>query len=84
MIPIFEGGKTIHDLDHVATVIGVLDNSHEEEEHKIERSWDRGFESHSRHGCLYCVRSFCVYAVALRRIYPPSKVSYRLCIESRN
>jgi hypothetical protein len=24
--------------------------------------WDRGFESHSRHGCLY-VRLFCVCAV---------------------
>jgi hypothetical protein len=25
--------------------------------------WDRGFESHSRHGCLYCVRLFCVSVV---------------------
>jgi hypothetical protein len=24
--------------------------------------WDRGFESHSRHGCL-CVRLFCVCVV---------------------
>jgi hypothetical protein len=26
-------------------------------------SWCRGFESHSRHGCLYCVLLFCVYVV---------------------
>jgi hypothetical protein len=25
--------------------------------------WDRGFESHSRHGCVYCVRLFCVCVV---------------------
>jgi hypothetical protein len=28
----------------------------------LER-WDRGFESRSRHGCLYCVRLLCVYIV---------------------
>jgi hypothetical protein len=28
---------------------------------RFER-WDRGFESHSRHGCL-CVRLFCVCVV---------------------
>jgi hypothetical protein len=28
----------------------------------LER-WYRGFESHSRHGCLYCVRLFCVCVV---------------------
>jgi hypothetical protein len=27
--------------------------------HSLER-WDRGFESHSRHGCLYYMRLFCV------------------------
>jgi hypothetical protein len=26
-------------------------------------SWDRGFESHSRHACLYCVSFFCVCVV---------------------
>jgi hypothetical protein len=26
-------------------------------------SWDRGFESHSRHWCLHCMRLFCVYIV---------------------
>jgi hypothetical protein len=54
----------------------------------LER-WDRGFESHSRHGCLYCVRLFCVHVVlcggrgALRQAASPSKESYRLCIGSR-
>jgi hypothetical protein len=44
--------------------------------------WDRGFESHSRNGCLYCVRLSCVCVVlsvqvhALRRADPPSKESY--------
>jgi hypothetical protein len=28
----------------------------------LER-WDRGFELHSRHGCLYCVRLFIVCVV---------------------
>jgi hypothetical protein len=28
----------------------------------LER-WDRGFESRSRHGCLFCVRLFCVCVV---------------------
>jgi hypothetical protein len=32
--------------------------------HSLER-WDRGFESHSKHGCL-CVRLFCVYIVLSR------------------
>jgi hypothetical protein len=30
----------------------------------LER-WDRGFESHSRHGCLYCMRLFCVCVFVL-------------------
>jgi hypothetical protein len=30
----------------------------------LER-WDRGFESHSRHGCL-CMRLFCVFVVLCR------------------
>jgi hypothetical protein len=47
--------------------------------------WDRGFESYSRHGCLYCkllfcICLFCVQVAALRRADPPSKESYRLCI----
>jgi hypothetical protein len=47
--------------------------------------WDRGFESHSRHGCLrafilsLCL--FCVQVAALRRADPRSKESYRLCID---
>jgi hypothetical protein len=39
------------------TIIGFLDFVFA----RIER-WDRGFESHSRHGCLY-VRLFCVCVV---------------------
>jgi hypothetical protein len=27
------------------------------------KHWDRGFESHSRHECLYCMRLFCACAV---------------------
>jgi hypothetical protein len=43
------------------------------------KHWNRGFESHLRHGCL-CVYSVCVvYVAALRRADPPSKESYRLC-----
>jgi hypothetical protein len=46
--------------------------------------WDRGFESHSRHGCLsafiLCLCCpVCRQAVALRRDDSPSKESYRLC-----
>jgi hypothetical protein len=44
----------------------------------LER-WDRGFESHSRHGCL-CVRLFCVcvvLCVGSGLADPPSKESYR-------
>jgi hypothetical protein len=45
--------------------------------------WDRGFESHSRHGCL-CVRLFCVCVVlcvgsGLATGWSPSKESFRLC-----
>jgi hypothetical protein len=46
--------------------------------------WDRGFESHSRHGCLcpfILFVLFFVQVVALRRADPPSKESYRLCIK---
>jgi hypothetical protein len=48
------------------------------------KRWDRGFESHSGHGCLLCV---CVYSVfvlpcvqvsALRRADHTSKESYSL------
>jgi hypothetical protein len=48
-------------------------------------TWDRGFEFHTRHGCLVCV---CVYSVfvlscaqvaALRRAGHSSRESYRLC-----
>jgi hypothetical protein len=46
--------------------------------------WDRWFESYSRHGCL-CVFIlfvlFCVYVEALWRADPPSKESYRLCVD---
>jgi hypothetical protein len=54
----------------------------------LER-WDRGFEFHLRHGCLY-VRLFCACALlclqvtGLRRADPMSKVPYRLCIGSKN
>jgi hypothetical protein len=47
---------------------------------------DRGFESHSRHGCVCaCVYSVfgmsCVSVAGLRQADPPSKESYRLCID---
>jgi hypothetical protein len=45
--------------------------------------WDRGFESHSRHGCLCAfVPCLCcpVQVEALRRADPTSKQSYRLYI----
>jgi hypothetical protein len=48
------------------------------------KRWDRGFESHSRHGCLYAFILFvffCVQAAALGRADPLSKESYRLCID---
>jgi hypothetical protein len=49
--------------------------------------WYRGFEFHSRHGCLcafiLCLFS-CVEVAALRRADPQSKEFYRLCIGSRN
>jgi hypothetical protein len=46
---------------------------------------DRGFESHSRYGCFYCVRLFCVCVVlcvgrGLGRADLLSKESFRLCI----
>jgi hypothetical protein len=44
----------------------------------LER-WNRGFESDSRHGCLYCVQ-----AASLRRDDPQSKKSYWLCMRLRN
>jgi hypothetical protein len=49
--------------------------------------WDRGFESHSRHGCLYASILFYVVLFVvngLRRTDPPSKESYRLCIRLGN
>jgi hypothetical protein len=54
----------------------------------LER-YDRGLESHSRHGCLYCVRLFCVSVVlcvgrGLATADPPSKESYRLRTWSRD
>jgi hypothetical protein len=54
------------------------------------KQWDRGFEFHSRHWCLYCVRLVCVCVAvcvgreALRRAVSPSEESYPLCIGSRN
>jgi hypothetical protein len=47
----------------------------------LER-WDRGFESHSRHGCL-CAFILCV-GRGLATGWSPSKESYRLCIGLRN
>jgi hypothetical protein len=49
---------------------------------------DRGFESHSRHECLYCVSLFCVCVVlcvgsGLEIGWSPSKESYHLCTKSR-
>jgi hypothetical protein len=35
----------------------------------LER-WNRGFESHSRHGCLYCVRLFRVFWCCVYRYRP--------------
>jgi hypothetical protein len=46
--------------------------------------WDRGFESHLRHGCVVCLCVYsvfvlsCVYVAALRRAHYSSKESYRL------
>jgi hypothetical protein len=44
----------------------------------LER-WDRGFESHSRHGCLRlsCVYVNFVQVAALYQADPPSRESYR-------
>jgi hypothetical protein len=47
-------------------------------------SWDRGFDSHTKHGCLVCVCVYsmsvlsCVYIETLRRADHSSKESYRL------
>jgi hypothetical protein len=27
---------------------------------RLPKRWDRGFESHSRHGCQYCMSSLCL------------------------
>jgi hypothetical protein len=44
--------------------------------------------THGMDVCIVCVYSvfvlFCVYLETLRRVDPPSKESYRLCIGSRN
>jgi hypothetical protein len=48
------------------------------------KRWDRGFESHLKHGCLCAFTLFvlfCVQVAALRRADPPSKESYRRCIK---
>jgi hypothetical protein len=44
--------------------------------------WDRGFESHSRHGCL-CAFILCADSGLVTGWYP-SKESYTLCIGLRN
>jgi hypothetical protein len=44
--------------------------------------WDRGFESHSRHGCL-CAFILCVGS-GLATADAPSEESYRLCIRLKN
>jgi hypothetical protein len=51
------------------------------------KHWDRGFESHLRHGCLCTFILFvlsCLQAAAFRRADPPSKESYRLCKRYRS
>jgi hypothetical protein len=40
--------------------------------------WDRGFESHSRHGCLFVFILCLCQVAALRRAHPPSKEPCRL------
>jgi hypothetical protein len=51
---------------------------------RLLKHWDRGFESHSRRGCLYAFFSvfvlFCVQVAALQRADPPSKGSCRLYV----
>jgi hypothetical protein len=47
------------------------------------KHWDRGFESHSSHGCLFVFVLSCVQVAALRRAEPPSMESYRLCKKIR-
>jgi hypothetical protein len=47
------------------------------------KHWDRGFESHSRHGCL-CAFILCFVLFCVWRANPPFKESYRLCIGLRN
>jgi hypothetical protein len=42
------------------------------------KHWDRGFESHSRHGCLFLFILCLYYVAALRRANPLSKKYYRL------
>jgi hypothetical protein len=55
--------------------------------HSLEH-WDRGFESHSRHGCLFafilCLCCSVCRLTTLRWAGPPSKESYQLCIGLRN
>jgi hypothetical protein len=49
--------------------------------------WNRGFESHSRHGCLCAFilfLLFCVWVGPLRRAHPPPKESYWLSIRLKN
>jgi hypothetical protein len=51
--------------------------------------WNSGFEFHSGHRCLCCVRLFCVCVVlcigrGLAADWSPSKESYRLGIRPRN
>jgi hypothetical protein len=50
--------------------------------------WDRGFQSHSRHGCM-CAFILCSCCPACRYrpcdgLIPPSKESYRLCIDQKS
>jgi hypothetical protein len=49
----------------------------------LER-WDRGFESHSRHGYLNCTRLLYVCVVLCIGDWSPFKELYRLCIGSGN
>jgi hypothetical protein len=46
------------------------------------KDWDRGFESHSKNGCLRLFPCLCcpVLVAALQRADPPFKESYQLSI----
>jgi hypothetical protein len=41
-------------------ILKVVTGSRSGHSGRAVEGWDRDFESHSGHGCLYCVRLFCV------------------------